>query len=55
MKTCQRPSVPDECLPGLCMISVNREKVSKEKQDFIKRVIDRFGRDLRSGACSSCF
>jgi len=55
MKTCRRSSVSDERIPGLCTISVNREKVSKEKQDFIERVIDRFRRDLRSGACSSCF
>jgi len=29
------------------MMSVPRGKISKGKQGFIERVIDRFGRDLR--------
>jgi len=28
-------------------MGVPREKISKDKQGFIERVIDRFGRDLR--------
>jgi len=28
-------------------MSVHREKVSKEKQGFIERMFDYFGRDLR--------
>jgi len=28
---------------GLCMLSVPREKISKDKQGFIERGIDRFG------------
>jgi len=31
----------------LCMMIVHREKISKDKQGFIERVIDRFGRVSR--------
>jgi len=36
----------DEGMFGFCM-SVHREKINKDKQDFIKKVIDRFLRNLR--------
>jgi len=29
------------------MMSVHREKISKDKQGFIESVLDRFGRDIR--------
>jgi len=32
-------------MSGLCMMSVPREKISKDKQGFIERVIDHFGPD----------
>jgi len=28
-------------------MSVHREKITKDKQGFIERMLDRFGRDLR--------
>jgi len=34
-------------LSGLCMMSVPREKICKDKQNFTEIVIDRFGRDSR--------
>jgi len=34
---------PHERLFGLCMMSVHREKISKDEQDFIERVVDPFG------------
>jgi len=38
----------DERLPGLAYLtSVHREKISKDKQGFIERMLDSFGRDLR--------
>jgi len=37
----------DGRLPSLYMSSVHREKISKDEQGFIERVLDRFGRDLR--------
>jgi len=37
----------DERLPGFNMASVHREKISKDKQGFIKRVLGRFARDPR--------
>jgi len=36
-----------ERLSGLCVMSVHREKISKDKKGFIESVIDRFGRDLK--------
>jgi len=36
-----------ERLSGLCVMSVHHEKISKDKQGFIVKEIDRFGRDLR--------
>ena len=52
----------DERLPGLCMMSVHREQISKDKQGFIESVTDCFGRDLRrlqllflSGADKFCW
>jgi len=41
-------------MPGLRKISVRREKISKDNQDFIEQVLDRFGRHLRC-LRSSCF
>jgi len=34
-------------LSGLCMMSAPREKISKDKQGFVARVIHRFGLDAR--------
>jgi len=39
--------MPDERLSDLCVISVHREKIRKDMQGFIKRVMDRFGREFR--------
>jgi len=35
-------------LSGLCMMSAPCEKISKDKQGFVAKVIDRFGRVRRS-------
>jgi len=35
----------DERLPGLCVMRVQREKISKDERGFSERVVDRFGRD----------
>jgi len=37
----------DERLTSLYLMSVYREKISKNKQGFIESVLDRFGRVLR--------
>jgi len=38
---------------SLSMMSISREKISKDKQGFIEWVIDCFGRDPKRS--SSCF
>ena len=50
-----------ERFSGLCVMSVQREKNSEDKQGFIEWMFDRFGRDARrlqlfllSGADKSC-
>ena len=47
MKAWLRLTTSDERLPSLDMMSVYREKTSKDKQGFIESALDRFGRDLK--------
>jgi len=47
VKTWLPSTMSDERLSGLCMMSVHREKISKDKQSFVERVVDRFGSEPR--------
>ncbi|KAG0429471.1 hypothetical protein HPB47_023613 [Ixodes persulcatus] len=43
VKTWLRSTMENDRLVGLCMMSVHRERVMKDKNDFITRVIAEFG------------
>ena len=45
VETWLRSPMSDERLSGLCMMSVHREKINKDEQNFVGSVINRFGRD----------
>lgn len=47
VKTWLRSTMTDNRLSALCMMSVHREKISKDKSQFIETVIDQFGNDRR--------
>lgn len=47
VKTWLRSTMSDERLSGLCMLSVHREKINKNKQIFIEKVIEKFGSETR--------
>ena len=47
VKTWLRSTMSDDRLSSLCMISVHREQIMKNKDKFIDDVIDKFGADRR--------
>ena len=47
VKTWLRSTMSDDRLSGMCMLSIHREKVKRQKTVFIEKVIDKFGRDPR--------
>ena len=47
VKTWLRSTMADERLSGLCLLSVHRQSVNKNKTEFMQKVIDIFGRDAR--------
>ena len=47
VKTWLRSTMCESRLSGLCMLSVHREKILDNEEQFIARVIDTFGRDER--------
>lgn len=47
VKTWLRSTMAENRLAGLCLISVHRDKIEKNKSQFIGRVLDQFGQDRR--------
>ena len=47
VKTWLRTTMADDRLSRLCMLSVHREKINANKAEFMKKVVDEFGRDNR--------
>ena len=47
VKTWLRSTMTDDRLSGLCMMSVHRDKISQEKEEFMNTVVDEFGKDRR--------
>lgn len=47
VKTWLRSTMSEKRISGLCMLSIHRQKIKDDEENFIAQVIDNFGRDER--------
>ena len=47
VKTWLRSTMPNECLSGLCMLSVHGEKIRFRKSEFMEQIVNKFGSERR--------
>ena len=47
VRTWLRSTMSNDCLSGLCVLSVHRDKVNCNKKDFKDKIVDMFGIDNR--------
>ncbi|KAM4697848.1 zinc finger MYM-type protein 1-like [Rhinophrynus dorsalis] len=47
VKTWLRSTMADDCLSGLCMMSIHRAKIDENKQQLIEKILDKFAQDHR--------